>query len=184
MQNSLLPEAYQDKNNLALEQCIRKVLNVDPKKIMIYPVENVSEHLLPYLAKENHIMGFEGWNLATTKEKKQKLIINSLMMHAKKGTKSTIIDALKKINIECEIQEFWEYEGRPGHYQIQFLQIFQRSLTEDLKNAIGEMIRNYAPKSRILDNINFVLCTLGKIFISANTKEVEKTIITTSEAVI
>ncbi|MGN0014615.1 MAG: phage tail protein I [Candidatus Gastranaerophilaceae bacterium] len=184
MLNSLLPENYQDTNNLALEECIKQVLNVDLKKIMIFPIENVSEELLPYLAKENHIMGFEGWNLVQNLKEKQDLIINSLIMHTKKGTKNSIKEALKKINIECEIQEFWEYSGRPGHYQIPFLQIFERSFTEELENAVWEMTRHYAPKSRILDNIKFYLCTLGKIFVSANAKYVEKTTITTNEAII
>lgn len=184
MQNSLLPENYKDTNNLVLEECIRQVLNVDLKKVMIYPIENAKEEILPYLAKENHIMGFEGWNLAQTKKEKQDLIKNALILHAKKGTKNAIQEALKRININSEILEFWKYGGRPGHYKINFLQIYERGLTEDLENEIMEMIKNYAPKSRILDYINYFLSSLGKIYISSNNKTTEKVIITTKEAVI
>lgn len=73
---SLLPYSYQDKNNLALENCIKQALDIDAAGLMIFPVENTPDFLLPYLAKEFHITNYEGWILADTTEKKQNLITN------------------------------------------------------------------------------------------------------------
>ena len=61
--NSLLPQVLQDKHNLALESCMKEAFKIDLKKLLLCPVENVNETLLPILGKENHIMGYEGWNL-------------------------------------------------------------------------------------------------------------------------
>lgn len=184
MNNSLLPENYKDKNNLALEECIKQVFSVDLKNFLIFPFENVQEKLLPYLAKENHITGYEGWNLAANSDEKRNLLTNSLIMHASKGTMSSIQNALKRINIDCKIIEFYEYGGRPAHFKIEFLNLYNKGFSEELETEILEMIKNYTPKSRILDFINYFLCSLKTLYITSNIKTIEKTAITTKKEII
>ncbi len=179
MSKSLLPASLQDKNNLALEKCINSALDIDVKKFMKYPVENLSDELLEELARENHIMGFEGWNLAKTRKQKENLIKNSIISHAKKGSIPSIKEALSNLGMEAEIEEYFEYQGRPSHFKVRFLNIYDRSLDKKLEKEIIELINNYKPATRKLDVINYFLCSKAKCFYFTRIKSSEKTTIST-----
>ena len=179
MSKSLLPVTLQDKNNLALEKCINAALDINIKKFMKYPVENLSDELLEELAHENHILGFEGWNLAQTRKQKENLIKNSLISHAKKGSIPSVKEALANLGMEAEIEEFFEYQGRPAHFKVRFLNIYDRSLNEKLEKEIIELINNYKPATRKLDVINYFLCSKAKCFYYTRIKSIEKTKIAT-----
>lgn len=178
---SLLPYVLQDKHNLALENCMKEAFKVDLKKLLLCPVENVDETLLPILAKEGHIMGYEGWNLAKTNEQKQNLIKNSVQLHAKKGSMPTLKEALQTLNIEAEIKEWDEYNGRIGHFRVEFLNIYDRGLDDNFEAEIKEMIKNYKPLTRILDVINYFLCSKAKVYVGARLKTLETTAIKTKK---
>lgn len=181
---SLLPVCMRDKNNLALENCIKTALSIDIKKLVFHPVQNINENFLSQFAKENHIQGFEGWNLVQTKQEKQTLIENSLKIHAEKGTKSSVINSLAKLKIEAKIAEFWEYGGRPAHFIVEFLNIFDRGLTAELEKSIKEMINTYKPAARILDGINYFLCSTANIYTVSTLKTSEEIIISTNEVIL
>ncbi len=181
---SLLPIALQDKNNLVLEECIKAEFNIDIKKLIVTPVQNADESLLPHLAKQEHVLGDEGWNLATTKEEKQNLIISSFEKHSKKGSIPSIIAALKNIKIEAKISEFWEYSGRPSHFKVEFLNIYKQGLNKNFENQLIAMINAYKPATRILDYINYFLCSKSHIYISTHIKTLEKTVIKTNGVIL
>lgn len=177
MAESLLPQILRDRNNLALEKCIKQAVSIDINKIMVNPIENASEEVLSSLAKEYHVLGWEGWNFCKNLKEKQKLIINSLSKHSRKGSIPAIKEILNDFNIEAEVEEFWQYGGRPGHYILKFLNIYDRGLTEELKESISKIINSYAPKSRILDYINFFLCSKGTVYTSTHIKTTKKIVI-------
>ncbi|MCD7780410.1 MAG: phage tail protein I [Candidatus Gastranaerophilales bacterium] len=182
--DSLLPKSMQDSNNLALEECIKEAVNVDVKKLMVYPIENANENLLPILAKEFHVLGAEGWNIVSTKKEKQNLIINSIAKHAKKGCINSITEALNTIDIEASILEFWQYAGRPAHFMVEFLNIYDRNFTSELEEMLEKMIKAYKPASRILDKINYFLCSKGLLYASSSIRSTEKTILATKEVIL
>ncbi len=184
MTNSLLPLVYQDKQNLALEECIKEELNIDLKKLLIFPIENASDDLLPILAKECHVLGAEGWNFCRNKREKQNLLLNSLNKHIMKGVLPTILNILQDFGIIAEISEFWQYGGRPAHYIMKFVNIYDRGLTKELEGDIKELIKAYAPASRILDFINYFLCSICRLYISSRFTTLEKCTISTREVVI
>lgn len=181
---SLLPVCLQDRNNLALEECMKLAFRIDPKKLVLYPIQNIDEDLLPQLAKENHVLGWEGWNLVESKEEKQRLIENSLEKHAKKGTNPSVIEALKRINIDAKISEFWEYGGRPAHFIMEFLNIYDRGLDGDFEAAIKELINAYKPATRVLDFINYFLCSVGTLYVDGRIKTTETVVIKTNEVIL
>ena len=184
MNKSLLPSALQDSNNLALEKCIQEAFKVDMTRFLIKPYENINEDLLPILAKEEHITGYEGWNLAKTKQDKINVISSSMEKNIKKGSIPSIKQALANIGIEAKISEFWEYAGRPAHFQIEFINLFQNGLDEELEKSIFELVKQYKPVTRILDNINFCLCNIAELYVSTYIFTTEKTTIKTKGAVI
>lgn len=181
---SLLPQIMQDSNNLALEKCAVEAIKIDVSKIMIYPIEQTQEKLLPILAKEFHVLGAEGWNLCKNREQKNNLLTNSFQMHAQKGSIPSIIKALKVFGFEAEIEEFYEYQGRIGHFKIKFLNIYDRSLTPELEKELIELINCYKPATRHLDYINYFLCSKGFVFYSSRVKSVESVVIKTKGAVL
>ena len=182
--NSLLPTILQDKNNLAIESCIKEAFFIDMKKFLIRPYENASDELLSFLAKEAHVLGPEGWNLAKNRQEKLNIIESSFEKHLKKGSIPSIKEALKNINIDAEISEFWEYGGRPAHFIVKFLNIYDRGLNNDFETQIKDMINIYKPATRILDYINYYLCCMANIYITTRIQLVENTVIKTKEVII
>ncbi len=177
--NSLLPKTMRDKSNLAIEECIKTALDIDVTKFMVAPVENVSDELLPILAKERHITGVEGWNLAQNRKQKEALIINSVLLHAQKGSMPSIVNALKQLNIEAKLQEYWEYQGKIGHFQFELINIFERSFTFELAKQITEVINAYKPARAILDKLNYFICNKGYLYAVSRVKTLEKTVLKT-----
>lgn len=182
--NSLLPKSLQDKSNLAIEECIKTALDIDITKFMVTPVQNVNDDLLPVLAKENHILGVEGWNLAEKRKQKENLIINSTQLHSKKGSKPSIINALKQLNIEAEIQEWFNYDGKIGHFQFDLIKIYDRSFTNVFEKLILETINAYKPARAVLDLINYYICSKGFIYINSRIKTLETVSIMTKGVII
>ena len=184
MTNSLLPKSIQDKSNIALEECIKQAFDIDVTKFMVTPVQNANDALLPILAKENHILGVEGWNLAANRKQKENLIINSVKLHSEKGSKPSIVNALKQLNIDAKIQEWFEYSGKIGHFQFELINIFERSFTEELAKQINEVIKAYKPKRAILDKINYFICNKGFLYTLSRCETLHKTVLKTQGAVI
>lgn len=184
IKKSILPPAIEDSNNIALEKCMQTAFNVDLKQFMKYPVENASNDLLPLLAKEEHILGDEGWNFAKTRKEKVNLLKNSFPLHCSKGSKPSIINALKMFDIEAKIKEFFEYGGKPAHFQIEFLKVYNRKFNEEFENGVNGIINAYKPKTRFLDLIRYYLCNKGKFYCTAHNKILEKVVLVTAEAII
>lgn len=181
---SLLPKSIQDSSNLAIEECIKQAFDIDVTKFMPVPVQNVSDDLLPILAKESHITGIEGWNLTANRKQKEDLIINSVELHSKKGSKPSVIEALKKLNIDAEISEWFEYSGKIGHFKFDLINIFERSFTYELGKRISEVIHAYKPARAILDKIEYYICNKGYVYSNFRVKTLNKTILKTQGAVL
>lgn len=179
---SLLPESIKDENNLALEQAMLEGLKtIDLKKILLCPLNNVSDDILNILAREYHITGYEGYNLATTRKEKEDLIDNSIYLHSKKGAKPALIDALKNLGLDVNIQEWAEYGGKPAHFRINYLNIFEKSYSDEFHKELKNMIDCYKPATRKLDSINYFCCNRAILCTFSRIKTVVKTSIKTKE---
>ena len=182
--DSLLPEALRDEHNLAIENCIKTELDIDLKDFLVTPYERLSGDLLQYMAKEAHVTGYEGWNLALTEKEKRNLIINSFSTHSKKGTKKSIEEAISALNMEINLLEFWEYGGRPAHFKVNFLNLYDRGLDDELPEQIIKIINAYKPASRILDAVIFYLCSLCALYVITHIKTTETITVRTKGEVI
>ena len=181
---SMLPKSVQDTNNLALEKCVKTAFYIDTNDVLLYPLEGVNKKFLSILAKEFHIKGWEGWNFTANEDEKRELLVKSLEKHSKKGSFPSIEEILLDFGIEAKVQEFREYGGRIGHYILKFINLYGRSLTAELEETISKIIKSYAPKSRILDYINYFICSPGLVYISYRTSIIDKTTVRTNGAVI
>jgi len=182
---SLLPESIKDTNNLALEAAMLEGLKtIDLKKILLCPLTNVSDDILNILAHEYHITGYEGYNLAATRKEKEDLIDNSIYLHSKKGAKPALIDVLKNLGLECDIQEWDEYNGKPAHFRIKKLNLFEKKYSEEFHRELVKTINCYKPFTRKFDNIDYYCCNRAIYYVFSRFKTLIKTNIRTKEVIL
>ena len=85
--------------------------------VIIYPrIDEIEdESLLDLLAWQFHV---EGYELAQTIEEKRDLVKNAIELHKHKGTKYAVQKALESVGIEGNIEEWFEYGGKPYLFRI------------------------------------------------------------------
>ena len=95
---SLLPPALAvDLSMRALEVLIARLVELDLAPTLVYDFEHVTESALPHLGEQFHVMGAEGWRLATTPEQRRALLARAVALHRHKGTPWSIREALKSV---------------------------------------------------------------------------------------
>lgn len=104
---SLLPPALAvDLSMRALEVLIARLVELDLAPTLVYDFEHVTESALPHLGEQFHVMGAEGWRLATTPEQRRALLARAVALHRHKGTPWSIREALKSVGFnDLEIAE-------------------------------------------------------------------------------
>ena len=67
-----------------------------------------------------HITGNEGWLQALSETEKRSLIKSSIKMHRYKGTKYAIEEIFKTLNIVGNVEEWFNYGGKPIFFKLFF----------------------------------------------------------------
>lgn len=156
---SLLPIALQDESNLALEQCITKAFEIDLKPMMIYAFDHVDVELLSFLAEQFHVLGDEGWNFTKTEQEKRNLLKNALEIHRYKGTKYALIKVLETLNIQGNIEEWFEYGGNPYYFKV-VLNVLNQGLTDKVELQLLNLINTFKNARSKLETIEIYLTSL------------------------
>lgn len=91
----------------AFHDIVKARLNdIDRSIALVNMIDTVPVEALPHLARQYHIMGFEGWKFATTEEQRRAILRKAVQMHRYKGTPWSIKEALKTIGYnEVSFQE-------------------------------------------------------------------------------
>lgn len=86
------------------------------EKVLIYSrIDDLPEELVDILAYDMHVDWYDfSYPLAA----KRDLLKSSVRVHKKMGTKYAIEKALSALYPESEVEEWFEYEGEPGHFHI------------------------------------------------------------------
>jgi phage tail P2-like protein len=112
MNSTLLPPALAiDLSMRALETLIARLARIDIGPTLIYDFEHVAESALPHMGEQFHVLGAEGWNLATTEAQRRALLARAIALHRRKGTPWSIREALKAIGFNDLLIE----EGLPSN---------------------------------------------------------------------
>lgn len=84
--------------------------------VLIYSrIDDMPEDIVDVLAYDFHVDWYDySYPLAA----KRDLLKTSVRVHKKMGTKYAIEKALSALYPESEVEEWFEYEGEPGHFQI------------------------------------------------------------------
>ena len=113
------PALKKDKSMLALGQLIAEELHItahETKKNIIYAnIEELSETWLDVLAYDLHVDWYDYDYLI---EAKRVIIRDSIRVHQKLGTTGATERALGGLHPQSEIEEWYDYNGRPFHFRI------------------------------------------------------------------
>lgn len=115
-----LPQALaNDTKMVALARAVAdELLNVSGavENVLIYSrIDELPEELVDILAYDLHVDWYDySYPLAA----KRDLIKSSMRVHKKMGTKYAIEKALSALFPESEVEEWFQYEGEPGHFHI------------------------------------------------------------------
>lgn len=113
------PALKKDKSMLALGQIIAEELHItanETKKNIIYAnIEELSETWLDVLAYDLHV---DWYDYDYPIEAKRAIIKDSVRVHQKLGTTGATERALGGLHPKSEIEEWYDYDGKPFHFRI------------------------------------------------------------------
>lgn len=161
---SMLPKPLRTKSNLALEECIADALQIDVTKFLIYLIDNVDIRILRLLAYQFHILGDEGWNLADTEREQRELLKIAIRLHRKKGTKNALEYCLNVLGMVGDVQQWYEYGGRPNRFKINVI-LTNKTYSEELYKLLLRFVNAFKNKRAILENVDISVYPQGNFYI-------------------
>jgi phage tail P2-like protein len=148
----LLPVNLQgDKNIEAICSAIDKVFSLenDLSKLLVYLIDQVEESVLPFLAWQFHV---EGYDQAQTIQEKRNLIKHAIELHRYKGTPYAIKKAFQALGLDASLQEWFDYNGDPYKFKVLVKSVIQDEATY---RRFTELINEYKNVRSWLDAIGF-----------------------------
>lgn len=119
MVNSILPSSA-TVLECAVEKHMEGKFIALPSDILadLYNPLKIPAHLLPYLAAH---LSVDIWNPAWREQDKRKVIAGAVEVHQKKGTLHALKKALDGLGIVTELEQWYDYEGRPYRFRIHLM---------------------------------------------------------------
>ena len=167
----LPPSLRQDENITKLVEVFDNSftdINEKVQNVLIYSrIDELPEELLDLLAWQFHI---EGWELANSLEEKRNLIRSAIQLHKYKGTKYALKKVLEALNLQGDIQEWFEYNGEPYKFKVYVNSI----KSEDLYQKIVNLINEYKNERSWLESIGLHSESKSKVNVGFALKEGKK----------
>ena len=158
MLKEILPISLQKSKEIqALTQSFDTVLSEIFQKIpntLIYSrIDELNEEVLDLLAWQFHI---EGWELANSIEEKRNLVKKAIELHKYKGTKYALKKVLEALNLQGNIQEWFEYNGEPYKFKVD-INLAYKSINTETVEKLRRLINEYKNERSWLDSLNIYL---------------------------
>lgn len=166
--SKILPNAINDLSMRSLDQCSARMEELDLVPLLVCLIDEVDSSVLPFLAEQFHVLGYEGWNLAVTEKQKRELIKSSILLHRKKGTKYAIETVLNSLDILTKVTEWFEYDGDPYLFKVK-AKMIDRGYSFDVYEQILGVVNNYKNKRSHIEEIEIstlIPCNVPKIGIA------------------
>ena len=142
-----------DISSKVFDELFSRFQDLDTDVLLVYLIDSVDESALVHLADQFHIMGNEGWLQAKTEAEKREIIKKAVELHRYKGTKYALIKVLNSLNINGDVEEWFEYGGDPYHFKIDiFLQNY--TYNEKVFESLKKMIDEYKNVRSVLEEIS------------------------------
>lgn len=119
------PEVLRENDNTnALGKAVADAL-VEAKDLILLlrlytNLDELPERILDILAVE---LRTQYYDTALPIETKRTLIRNTLLWYKKAGTLSALRELVESVFGECRIREWFEYEGTPGHFRLESVDV-------------------------------------------------------------
>lgn len=129
--------------------------------LLVYFIDQVDARALPILAHQWDVLGYKGWNLATTEQQKRDLLKRAIEFHKFKGTLWAVRESLISIGFRDVVIE----EHVNGHWAKFKLTIENENV--NLSTAgfakIVAMVEQYKNQRSYLDGVFVVITTSDEI---------------------
>jgi len=173
---------------------------IDKTVVLVNMIDTVPAAALPFLARQYHVMGFEGWRFATTESQRRAVLRRAIELHRFKGTPWSIKEALRTIGytqvsfqegVDKVLDGSWVLDGSVTLGSTGWAKFIANigvedpdAITEEMSDLVAGVILEYKPARCHLISINFyqvggtdyfTIDTTGWT-IDANTFTIDKTI--------
>lgn len=119
------------------------------KDVLIYSrIDELPEELVDILAYDMHV---DWYDYSYPIEAKRNILRDSVKVHKKMGTKYAIEKALGGIYPYSEVEEWFDYEGQPHHFQV-ICDVTNQHITASYQQIV-QAIRMYKRLSSWLDGV-------------------------------
>lgn len=154
MNESLLVSPIRRPHLLAFDLLMKQRLDdIGLDALLVYMIDTVDESALFSLAKQFDVLGYGGWKLADTVEKKRALIKKAIELHRFKGTVWSIREALKTVGFpDASITE--HVNGHWAKFTVQLNVGDNPVNAAQIEDAVS-MVKQYKNVRSWLDGITF-----------------------------
>lgn len=149
-----LHEAYEDA------KAIYDLVNID----------KLPEQLLDLIAYEKHV---DFYNNELSVLQKRELIKTSISWHRKKGTRWAVEHVFKILNIDCDLKEWFEYDGTPYFFKVG-VNIRDRGINENTLNLLMSLIFESKNLRSHLEELNIHFASSSQAYVGVVTLQGEE----------
>lgn len=164
--DNLLKDPKVERLANSLQNSLDKMLDWADKINYTMNLELLDDAILEHLLWEKHITYKEGLGLATTREQKINLIQNSIELHRIKGTPAALEMVFRLINIDCKLQEWFEYGGDPYHFKLTVM-VRDKVFNEETLNLLTALVMEFKNVRSWIEAIHIYLASVSNIYIGA-----------------
>ncbi len=156
----LPPDLQGDKNIEGLCAAADEVFSLENSLdvLLVYVIDNVPADVLPFLAWQFHV---EGWEFAQTESERRNLIKSSIELHRYKGTPWAIEHAIETLGFKSEVVEWFKYSGNPYYFKVAVDISKHGGVDQQLIKSIESLIDHYKNERSWLDALILYIPTNG-----------------------
>jgi phage tail P2-like protein len=110
-------------------------------------------NVLPFLA---YALSVDTWDHTWPEKTKRKVVAAAIAVHRVKGTLGAVLDALKAVDMDADVSEWFQHDGTPYTFKID-INLFDKPLTRDDLTLAITVIENAKNTRSHLDAITIHL---------------------------
>ena len=166
-QSLLVPPLRLDESSRALDKVAADRMDALPlNAALIYDFDRVHESALLVLGEQFNLLGRSGLDLSgfssASELERRELLKKAIDLHRYKGTRWAIKQVLEILSTPCQIEEWFQYGGRPYCFTVD-VDLLQRGVTEDLLSMLTSVIGEYKSARAHLEALRLWLTSRNRL---------------------
>lgn len=135
----------------AVQMAVSRIIDRAERTKCYSMIDALPEDILDYLAVEMRAMYYDQ---ELPIDKKRTVIKNALNWYKKSGTAAAVKELLEVIFGSGELQEWFEYGGKPFHFRVD-IEIPEEGISVGQQNTLLDSIEYYKNVRSHLDSVNY-----------------------------